>query len=519
MAELLISNGVSAGTVFLLGSDSTVVGRSDECQIVIPDPWISSRHCLLEPRGDELWAVDLGSRNGTYVGDRRVHEAVLREGSRISFGPTDAVVRNLKPQPDWDVPRNATAVRFLSDVQKVVTRSNAPAPAAGDAAAEPARRQLAVLHDIGRALASALGLDESLARILDAVARAVRAERSTLLLMDATGAPVPRVHQPADLPPRLSSTIVAAATRARAGLLVVDAQHDERFPASQSIFFQGIRSCLCVPIWAESRILGALVLDRGVVDPFKPDDLELVTVAAYQAALAIERARLLEHAKEIDTQRRKLLRHFSPDVAAAVLSQQGLDDDPLAVSIRDEVTVLFSDVKGFTGLTERLSPLDIAQLLREYFHEMTLALFEDRGTLDKFIGDGLMAVFGAPVPDPEGPERAVRCATRMLERLGALNGRLPPDRRITIRIGINTGRVVAGNFGSPERMEFTVLGDTVNVASRLESIAEPGSIYVGRTTWERTRGQFTYRALGPRPVKGRTAPVEVYELIPPSTAR
>jgi adenylate cyclase len=100
----------------------------------------------------------------------------------------------------------------------------------------------------------------------------------------------------------------------------------------------------------------------------------------------------------------------------------------------------------------------------------------------------------------------------MLERLEALNARLPPDRRLAIRIGVNTGRVAAGTFGSPERMEYTVLGDAVNVASRLESIAEPGAVYVGASTWERTRASFAYQALGPRTLRGRAAPVEVYRL-------
>ena len=513
MPELLISNGVSAGTVFLLAGESTVIGRSEECELVINDPWISSRHCLIEGRCDELWAVDLGSRNGTYVDGRRIHEAALREGSRLAFGATEGVVRTPEPSAGHDIPENATAVRFLDDVKQVVGRRGGADPATGPREPElPARRQLAVLHALGRALASAAGLDESLGRILRAVAEAVGAERSALLLMDSTGAAVLRAHQPAEMPPRLSHTIISAATRTRAGLLVVDAQQDGRFSSSQSVFVQGIRSCLCVPIWAENRTLGALVLDRSHVEPFTQEDLDLVAVAAYQAALAIERGRLLEHAREIDTQRRKLLRHFSPDVAAAILSQQRGDEDPLAVSIREDVTVLFSDVQGFTALTERLSALDLARLLREYFHEMTVALFEERGTLDKFVGDGIMAVFGAPVPDPEGPLRAVRCARRMLERLAGLNARLPADRQIAIRIGINTGRVVAGSFGSPERMEFTVLGDTVNVASRLESISEPGAVYVGRSTYERTRGRFAYRALGPRAVKGRAAPVEVFRL-------
>ncbi|HEU4385568.1 MAG TPA: adenylate/guanylate cyclase domain-containing protein [Anaeromyxobacteraceae bacterium] len=515
MVELLVSNGVCAGTVFFLAHDPTVVGRSEECHVVIPDPWISSRHCHVELRSGEPWIVDLASRNGTFVDGRRVHETALRDGARVGFGRTEALVRMVEPQGRGaEVPAGATAVRFLADVeQQVAPGAAVPEPAAGGA--ESARRQVAVLHAIGRALAESPGLDESLSKILGAVASAVRAERSALLLIDETGAAVPRAQVPPEAPPRLSSTIISAATRARAGLLVADAQHDDRFSGSQSVFFEGIRSYLCVPIWAENRVLGSLVLDRGLVDPFTAADLDLVTVAAYQAALAIERARLVEHARLVDLQRRKLQRHFSRDVAAAILSQETVDSDPLAVSIREEVTVLFSDVEGFTRLTEGLPALDLAELLREYFHEMTVALFEEGGTLDKFIGDGLMAIFGAPVPDPDGPVRAIRCARRMLERLGALNARLPPDRRLAIRIGINTGRVVAGNFGSPERLEFTVLGDTVNVASRLESIAGAGMVCVGRSTYDRTRALFAYRDLGLRSVKGRVAPVQVYELVGP----
>jgi adenylate cyclase len=163
--------------------------------------------------------------------------------------------------------------------------------------------------------------------------------------------------------------------------------------------------------------------------------------------------------------------------------------------------------------------LDLAALLREYFIEMTRAVFEEKGTLDKLIGDGLMAIFGAPVPDPDGAVRAIRCAGLMLDRLAALNRALPADRQLTIRIGVNTGRVAAGTFGSPERMEYTVLGDAVNVASRLESIAEPGTVYVGRGTWERVRASFAFRELGPRALRGRAAPVEVYRLEwpPPGT--
>jgi adenylate cyclase len=511
MPELFVSNGSRAGTVFFLDEVPTAIGRSTRCDVAIPDSWISSKHCQLELRGGEWWVVDLGSRNGTYLDGTRIREASLREGSRLSFGETDAVFHLAVPdRAAVDVRRSATAIRYLSEAATQIVA----APGRSEAA-DASRRQLAVLHAIGKALVETSSLEDSLSSLLRAVASEARAERSALLLMDANGAMVPRAYAPPDAPPRLSTTIVSAAVGARAGLLVMDAQRDERFSKRESIIFGGIRSCVCVPIWAENRILGALVLDRAVVQPFTAEDLDLVTVAAYQAALAIERERNLQRARAADLERAKLLRHFAPAVADAILAHEGTEKDPLGASVRDDVTILFSDIQGFTEVTERLPVLEVADLLRRYFLEMTLAVFEEKGTLDKFIGDGLMAIFGAPVPDADGATRAIRCACRMLERLAELNGRLPPDRQLTIRIGVNTGRVAAGTFGSPGRLEYTVLGDAVNVAARLESLAEPGTIYVGRATWERTRASFGYRELGSRSIRGRAAPVDVYRLEPP----
>ncbi len=530
MAELFVVNGICGGTVFFLPDVPTVLGRSAECHVQIADPWISSMHAMFERRGDAVWVVDLDSRNGTYVNDERIREAALPPGSRVRFGKTVVELRERveKKDPRGVLTGQGTVVRYLDDLQHEVAeaRDEPPEPQRDTDPGRPslstrgvARRQVAVLNDIGKALVDAPGLDDCLAKILHAVAVAVRAERSSLLLMDEGGHMVARASEPHGSPPRISETVVAAAAQSRAGLLTLDAQQDLRFSGSQSIIAQGIRSCLCVPIWADNRILGMLVLDRGFVDPFTADDLELVTVVGYQAALAIERARFLERATAVEEQRRKLLRHFSPDVAAMILNQEQLDKDPLDASVREDVTVLFSDVQGFTGLTERLPPLELASLLRDYFRAMTEAIFEERGTLDKFIGDGLMAVFGAPVPQPDGAVRAVRCAWKMQRRLEQLNRSLPADRRLAIRIGVNTGRVVSGNFGSPDRLEFTVLGDTVNVASRLESIAEPGAVLVGPATHDRAKGAFAFRALGSRPIRGRTEAVDVFQLVGESAPR
>ncbi|HSB21431.1 MAG TPA: adenylate/guanylate cyclase domain-containing protein [Anaeromyxobacteraceae bacterium] len=507
MAELFVVDGRFGGTVFLLSGERSVVGRSPECEVSISEPWISSRHAALEVRGDELWVVDLDSRNGTWLGEQRVREARLHDGDLLGFGRTTAKVRIPVKRPT-PARVNATLMRRLVD-----PRAAAPAPAAsGDASGQ---RQVAILHAIARALADASGLEDGLPRILEALSSSIRAERASVLLTNPAGEMETRCHLPPEVQPRHSASIIEAAVQARAGIVTVDAQADARFSGAGSIFAENIRSCLCVPIWAENRILGALVFDRRIVEPFTGDDLELATVAAYQLALAVERERFLEHSRTADQQRRRLLRHFSPDVAAAILQQEEQAEDPLAVQVLDGVTVLFSDVRGFTRMTELLPALELAGLLREYFHEMTLAVFEERGTLDKFIGDGLMAVFDAPVSHGDGALRAVRCAWLMQGRLADLNQRLPADRRIAIRVGVNTGRVIAGNLGSPERLEYTVLGDTVNVASRLESIAEPGTAFVGRATYDATRHAFRYRELGMRQVKGREVPVEAFQLLGP----
>ena len=195
-----------------------------------------------------------------------------------------------------------------------------------------------------------------------------------------------------------------------------------------------------------------------------------------------------------------------------MMSAVELDSDPLEVGLR-EVTVLFADIQGFTTFSETLSPLEMADLLNGYFKFMSEAIFREGGTLDKFIGDAVMAIFGAPYKHDDDPVRAIRCALRMYHDLDAYNRSRPGGISLKIRIGINTGTVVAGNFGSLQRMEYSVLGDSVNIASRLQAIAEPGTILIGRPTFDRARGRFFFRPLGQKPVKGKVQEVDVYEVL------
>ena len=179
-----------------------------------------------------------------------------------------------------------------------------------------------------------------------------------------------------------------------------------------------------------------------------------------------------------------------------------------------DLAILFADIVGFTPMSERMPPNRIAELLNEYFSAMTEILFKYEGTLDKYIGDAIMAIFGAPNNMADHPDRAVRTALDMLEELNELNLHRAEDERFAIRIGINTGRAVAGDIGSIKRMEYTVLGNTVNMASRIESMAcKAGQVVIGEATYLAVKDDFVCQNLGAIQLKGISEKVNVYRVI------
>jgi class 3 adenylate cyclase/tetratricopeptide (TPR) repeat protein len=180
-----------------------------------------------------------------------------------------------------------------------------------------------------------------------------------------------------------------------------------------------------------------------------------------------------------------------------------------------QVTVLFADISGFTSLSERLDPEVVASLVNDCLKELAQAVYQHEGMVDKFVGDCIMAVFGAPVALEDDAERALRAALSMRENLQAINRRWAEKlgAPLDLHIGVNTGMVIAGNVGSDLRMSYTVLGDTVNVAARLRDAAKGGQIFVSQKTWQMTRGLFTFETKPPVQVKGKQDPLPVYELL------
>ncbi|MFH1489233.1 MAG: adenylate/guanylate cyclase domain-containing protein, partial [Pseudomonadota bacterium] len=213
--------------------------------------------------------------------------------------------------------------------------------------------------------------------------------------------------------------------------------------------------------------------------------------------------------------RNRLERFHSPEVVEMIISRGEDDGDEEALMAPKEkiATLLFTDIVSFTPLSERLSPTEISLLLNQYFRRMTDIIFDYNGTLDKYIGDAIMAVFGAPIERENDAERAIMAALEMRKSLFEMMETTEPEKRFDIRLGINTGPVVAGNLGSPKRMDYSVIGDTVNTASRLESIAQKNQILIGEETFRKVKGKFNINEIGERSVKGKKKAIRVYEVL------
>ncbi len=378
---------------------------------------------------------------------------------------------------------------------------------------ERTNRILRSLSDLARTLLSARPGDVQ-PLVLDALFEHIAAERGFLMLFDERGELRPRVVK-YRAPDRdesritISKTIVDRVVNDRVAILTSDARVDPRFAVAASVRSFSIRSAMCAPLWRGHDVIGIVYVDSPVLaGAFTVADLDVLTAMANYAALAIEQAALSERVREQQIARARFEKYFSPGVVTRILSEGERAVEEI------EATVLFADIVGFSRLSERMTPHEIARLLDDYFSRMADVVFEHEGTVDKFIGDGIMAVFGAHYPQPDHAVRAVRVALEMRRRLAALNAERGPEAPIEMRVGINTGKVVAGPIGSSRRKEITVLGDTVNIASRIESsVATSGRIVVGERTAELAGDVIAFNGLGPVALRGKEEMVHVYEVI------
>jgi class 3 adenylate cyclase len=272
-----------------------------------------------------------------------------------------------------------------------------------------------------------------------------------------------------------------------------------------------VRSFMCAPLWNRNEVNGVLYCDNPRSKRFTTDDLEIFAALCNYAAVAIEQARLSVKLLEEQKRRERLQRYHSPGVVTRIIKDSAADGS--FVTQERDVTVMFCDIVGFTTMCQHAEPQQIGEMLNDFFGRMGEVIFEHDGTLDKFIGDAILAVFGAPLDQPDHATRAVSAAIAMRAELARANLERP-DNPVHMRIAINSGRALTGDIGSPKRREFTVLGDVVNTASRIEgAVAKPDQIVISKNTRDRIGHAFDVRSLGGVQLRGRDTELEVFEVI------
>jgi adenylate cyclase len=379
--------------------------------------------------------------------------------------------------------------------------------------------QAGILHlfsNAAEALLSSETLDETLEHILAQVFASLPAERGVICLYDedtdTTDAKVMRTLEGVtDEAIVISSHITREVIKQKRSLLVQDTQADQRFGRADSVIMMKIHSAMCAPLYRDRRVIGFIYVDRhSPKQPFQTHHLQALSVLAILSAVAVEQAALRDHLGHEREMRARLARYSSPAVVERIVKDPEAAEFGM-VAEEGEVSVLFADLTGFTTMAETMNPSEVVRLLNQVFERLTEAVFDYEGTLDKFRGDGMMAFFGAPLAQPDHAQRAVKAALRMQALLADLNANAHNRRFISVRIGINSGPVIVGDIGSPQRKDYTVIGDVVNVASRLEtSIAQPGQVVIGSQTHRQVSSEFRCEALPDVRLKGKIRSVKPY---------
>lgn len=467
------------------------LGRQSDSNIFIPDESASRAHAEIElfPEPDRLVLTDLHSTNGTYVNQTRLTEPYpLQPHDRIRIGQC-----LLQVQPRAGLAQ--TTVRTPSMTQLLLTR---------DLLLESLDRYAVLMSTVSERLNSILDLDEALQEVSMQLEHAMGADRCQVVLAEALF----QLHNLG-----FPTTIARQAINQRSAILIPDMSTYTEGPVGHSALLLRVRTVLCVPVLMGSSLLGLIYMykTQPAAPPFDQHDLQLAIAISHQTALTIQRARLLNQMRDEQNMRQLLQRFLSPPEAEYLL-QAYQQSGSLPGMTEQTLTMLFSDICASTALAERLGAARFGEILSSYYQRMTEVIFAEGGMVDKYLGDGIMAVFGAPRPLPDAPERAVRAAQHMLRLAGTIDP--AGEEKITIGIGINTGAVAAGYVGTEDRLEFAVLGDTVNVAQRLQSLARPNRIFVGPATAARLAGKFNLASAGVVEIKGRSQPIEAHEILP-----
>jgi adenylate cyclase len=519
-----------------------VVGRAVTSDVPIYDPTISRRHAEIVLTESGVRVTDLGSSNGTFLNGAKVTEAEAGANDVVTFGKVAFRVKEVttpmpRPQvvaapPHFTSPRPGKGgIGAGTIVRQMPVSISGGVPAIvidepqgashlkvkADNLIERREKKLSLLLEVSKELSKQQELDRLLDKVVDFTFQIMNVDRVSILLLDGkSNELVPRISKSrtgdASAAKHVPQSIARKAVEERVAILSDNAAADERFKG-KSILIQSVRSAMCTPLMgSDSKVLGILYVDNlTATHSFADEDLEFLIAFGGLTAVAIENSQLSDRLRREAVVVSNFQRYFAPNLATQIAQQEG---EVALGGAKRPVVVFFSDIRGFTPMSEAMNPDEIAGLLTEYFTEMVDIVFEHSGTLDKFMGDAIMALWGAPIAHEDDADRAMQCALDQIQTLEKMNAKWKESGRhpLAIGIGINFGEVFAGNIGSNRRLEYTVIGDAVNTANRLCSSAGANEILISEPFYKALKKPPKVEALEPIQVKGKSKKVPVYRV-------
>lgn len=536
MRSLLIYQPDGSTEVFGLTKPLVQIGRVTGNDVVLRDEQrlVSRLHAQIAcDEAGQVILTDMGSANGTSVNGRAVNGPLrLQPGDIIRIGPYRLIYRDAnEPERTESDPNDTSTFRIEAaavELNELQARSGLLDLASRESLAQNAGelRAIELLHEVGLRLARTATEAEVIATSVDLLFKIEGVHRAALMLWDedkqafrtsdlytrqgkkAMGAE--SADDPRDLV--MSRTILGKVRRENRPLHIWDTRWEADLIGAASIVRAGVQAAFCSPLTFQGKFLGMLYADNlAAPNAFSPADFRTFTTIAAQAGLALASAVARSELIRREVERAAMRLYLSPQVADLIAASDGAIQ---LGGVLQPLTVLFADIRGFTALSEKMSAPDVVLMLNEFFTTVTKVILEAGGTLDKYIGDCVMALFGAPVPAEDDVERSVAAAANMQREVARLNlsRRQRGLAEIRIGVGIHTGPAVVGNIGSAQRMQYTAVGDTVNVAARLVNHAAPAQVIVSESVRAAASQRDRFHHLGEVELTGRQQKLNIYSV-------
>jgi class 3 adenylate cyclase/pSer/pThr/pTyr-binding forkhead associated (FHA) protein len=567
-AFIIIQGPGHDGTRLSLREGITSFGRLPSNDVILLGDLVSRHHARILYFDGKASIQDLGSHNGSFVNGDRISTRPLGEGDMVRVGNFKITLQVGKIDEDGEVGFTDEATADASQhplegvhaehvsrpegqarVVRAESRLSGP-PATvpldpdtdqglpanlgsreagrsklvqeiSEAEQDPRLSTLQLLYRVTEVLAQTTDARDFTEKVLEFTLDRLQAESAVYFRVRSDRPdPVQAAYINTDggtQAPFISMGVVRWAIAKTFTVFSRDIKTDPRFSegGSVSLVPEQVSSLVCAPIISGPRTLGALYLARSLSQPFSEIEVDAVEAICHLVAVGLERLQLRVQNLEEARAREALARFHSPDVVERILGEARNEETVLE---RRPATVLFCDVRGFTRWAEKASLEVVSDFLNTYVEDVSSVVFKHRGTINKLLGDGIVAVFGAPFSYGDDAARAVNAALEMRSAVDELLEGNVELRNLHVRIGVHTGIVLTGTVGSPRRMDYTVLGETVNTAARIQATAAGRTVLISAATREHLDSSIRTRKVGSQQIRGLDDAFELYEVLGPSDA-